>query len=193
MVEQLVNTSHAVYTEAIYYLHTDHLNTPQRITNAQQQVIWQWQGDAFGDGKEIADPDGDGKKFWFPLRFPGQYYDGETGLNYNYYRDYDRQLGRYVQSDPIGLQGGLNTYGYVGGNPLTYIDPDGLTWTWVLPPRPILVPRPKPMPSSPAKPIDLPIPGIDSYPWPGSPNKDPFGEHCRSLAEGLPILVPPVM
>jgi len=89
-------------------------------------VIWQWQGDAFGDGKEIADPDGDGKKFWFPLRFPGQYYDGETGLNYNYYRDYDRQLGRYVQSDPIGLQGGLNTYAYVEGNPLSYIDPLGL-------------------------------------------------------------------
>ncbi len=125
MVEQLVNTSHAVYTEAIYYLHTDHLNTPQRITNAQQQVIWQWQGDAFGDGKEIADPDGDGKKFWFPLRFPGQYYDEETGLNYNYYRDYDRQLGRYVQSDPIGLQGGLNTYAYVMGNPLSFTDPLG--------------------------------------------------------------------
>ncbi len=125
MVEQLVNTSHAVYAEAIYYLHTDHLNTPQRITNAQQQVIWQWQGDAFGDGKEIADPDGDGKKFWFPLRFPGQYYDGETGLNYNYYRDYDRQLGRYVQSDPIGLEGGLNTYAYVNSNPLKFIDPTG--------------------------------------------------------------------
>ncbi len=109
MVEQRVNTSHAVYAEAIYYLHTDHLNTPQRIPNAQQQVIWQWQGGAFGDGKEIADPDG----------------DGETGLNYNYYQDYDRQLGRYVQSDPIGLEGGLNTYVYVNSNPLKCIDPTG--------------------------------------------------------------------
>jgi uncharacterized protein RhaS with RHS repeats len=55
----------------------------------------------------------------------------ETGLNQNYFRDYDSAVGRYVESDPTGLAAGVNTYAYVGANPLTFVDPDGLdetTW-----------------------------------------------------------------
>ena len=63
------------------------------------------------------------------LRFPGQQSDAGTGLSYNYYRDYDPSLGRYVQSDPIGLGGGVNTYAYVGGNPTGWVDRQGLAAT----------------------------------------------------------------
>jgi RHS repeat-associated protein len=62
------------------------------------------------------------------LRLPGQYFDRETKLHYNYFRDYDPAVGRYVESDPIGLSGGINTYGYVGGNPLSRSDPSGLVF-----------------------------------------------------------------
>ena len=119
------NDGSLVDSERFYYAHSDHLNTPKHLTDDQRTVVWKWEGGAFGRGQETIDPNGDGKKR-FSLRFPGQYYDVETDLNYNYYRDYDSKIGRYLQSDPIGLQGGLNTYAYVGGNPLSYIDPLGL-------------------------------------------------------------------
>ncbi len=109
-----------------YAIHTDHLGTPRVITDTKKRVIWRWNSDPFGATLANEDPDGDGKTFIYNLRFAGQYYDQETGLHYNYFRDYDPRTGRYIESDPIGLDGGINTYGYVGGNPVNWVDPLGL-------------------------------------------------------------------
>lgn len=104
---------------AEFYLHSDHLNTPRIATNAARTKVWEWVSDAFGTKQASG-------QLEINLRFPGQYYDVETGLHYNYFRDYDPKTGRYVQSDPIGLAGGINTYGYVEGNPISFFDPYGL-------------------------------------------------------------------
>ena len=108
-------------TETITYLHTDHLMTNRLATDQNQQVIWQWEGEAFGNTQA--------EEFTTTkvnLRFPGQYFDEETNLHYNHFRYYDPSLGRYITSDPIGLDGGINTYGYVGGNSVVSFDPLGL-------------------------------------------------------------------
>lgn len=106
-----------------YYIHSDHLNTPQVMTNQSQQVVWM--GDYEPFGKVASNANNSIEIF---SRFPGQYLDTETGLYYNYFRDYDPSIGRYIESDPIGLGGGINTYAYVGGNPISNVDPDGLRW-----------------------------------------------------------------
>jgi RHS repeat-associated protein len=111
----------------LYFLHPDHLDTPRVVTNSANAIVWRWDGiDPFGGALPSKDPDGNGQSFTLNLRFPGQYFDQETQLHYNYYRDYDPQTGRYLQSDPIGLDGGINTYAYVGGKPLRFSDPFGL-------------------------------------------------------------------
>jgi RHS repeat-associated protein len=90
-------------------------------------IVWRWDHDPFGNGVPNEDPDANGLSVTFNLRFPGQYVDSETGLVYNWNRYYDPQSGRYITSDPIGLGGGINTYGYGNGNPLMAIDPNGLS------------------------------------------------------------------
>src|SRR5258708_25276584 len=109
-----------------YYIHTDHLNTPRMITDANQQVVWRWdQGEPFGDTPPDENPSGLGT-FEFPSRFDGTYADHETNLLYNRHRYLDQARGEYLQSDPIALLGGLNAYAYVDGNPLSKTDPLGL-------------------------------------------------------------------
>lgn len=111
--------------ESIYNVHADHLGSPRKITDQTGHIVWQWQDKPFGDSPVNQDPDGDGIVFDYNLRFPGQYFDEETGLHYNYFRYYDPSTGRYITSDPIGLWGGLNTYLYANANPTKYIDPTG--------------------------------------------------------------------
>ncbi len=123
-------TGEGAQTAELIYVHSDHLSTPRLATNDTQTVVWRWAGEAFGNTTPNEDPDGDGIATTVNLRFPGQYFDQETGLHYNWNRYYDPGKGRYVTSDPIGLDGGLNTYTYVDDNPLQFFDRDGLvTWT----------------------------------------------------------------
>lgn len=111
-----------------YYVYSDQVNTVREITNAAGTVVWRADNsEPFGVNVPNENPSGLGQ-FTYNPRFPGQYYDRETGLHYNYYRDYDPSTGRYVESDPIGLGGGINTYSYVCDNPITRIDPAGLDW-----------------------------------------------------------------
>ncbi len=105
---------------ATYYFHNDHLGTPQVLTDEDQTVVWQGSYDPFGKVDETV------ALVEQNLRFPGQYLDRESGLHYNYFRDYDPDTGRYVQSDPIGLGGGSNTYQYTNANPIDTYDPYGL-------------------------------------------------------------------
>jgi RHS repeat-associated protein len=88
--------------------------------------VWRWdQQEPFGSNPANDDPDGNAVAFDLPLRLPGQRYDAETALNYNYFRNYDPSLGRYAESDGLGLVAGPNTYAYANGSPVLYVDPKG--------------------------------------------------------------------
>ncbi|MEX2327251.1 MAG: RHS repeat-associated core domain-containing protein [Pseudomonadales bacterium] len=103
----------------VYYYQTDHLGTPQKLITKSGQIVWQGQYEAFGKVTETINTIDN------PLRFPGQYADGETGTYYNYFRDYDGEIGSYVSTDPLGLVGGQNRYVYVAQNPIVAIDQQG--------------------------------------------------------------------
>ncbi|HSW15962.1 MAG TPA: RHS repeat-associated core domain-containing protein [Ramlibacter sp.] len=127
----------------LFAVHADHLGTPRLVTNAANQPVWQWPYSAFGDNppsgvlRATRDPKAAitnqprllraTTPMEMNLRMPGQYFDEESGLFYNYHRSYSPAMGgRYTQGDPVGLHGGLNRYNYVEGNPISLVDPEGL-------------------------------------------------------------------
>lgn len=105
----------------VFNIYTDHLNAPRVIVNQQGAVVWSWESNPFGTGQPVSNTG-----FVYNLRFPGQYFDNETGLVHNGFRDYNPQTGRYIQSDPIGLAGGVNSFSYVMANPINAFDIFGL-------------------------------------------------------------------
>jgi RHS repeat-associated protein len=106
--------------ELVYYYHNDHLGTPKILTDDSQAIAWKGAYTPFGEAQiSIENVEN-------PFRFPGQYYDQETGLHYNWHRYYDPKTGRYLTSDPIGLEGGINLFLYVANNPVNKIDSKGL-------------------------------------------------------------------
>ncbi|MEI2433420.1 RHS repeat-associated core domain-containing protein [Lysobacter yananisis] len=115
--------------QKLYYIEPDHLGTPRIVVDpTRNKAVWTWsvKGEAFGSTMPNEDPDMDGTKFVFDMRFPGQRFDAASGLVYNYFRDYDSTTGRYIQGDPTGLDGGISLYAYAQSGPLKYYDPEGL-------------------------------------------------------------------
>lgn len=117
------------YTNTPLFVHTDTIGTPKAMTNLVGELVWMADFTPFGDKLDVFGGMAGENRIENSLRFPGQYADAESGYSYNYFRDYDPSLGRYIQSDPIGLNGGINTYVYVNGNPIMYSDPKGLFLT----------------------------------------------------------------
>lgn len=121
----------------LMHIQPDQTGTPRVVVEpARDVVVWEWssKGEAFGNQSPKADPDNDGVLFGLAMRYPGQQATEASGLIYNYQREYDAVVGRFSQSDPTGLEGGISTYGYVGGNPISGVDPDGLQARYL--PRP---------------------------------------------------------
>ncbi|MBB5881286.1 RHS repeat-associated protein [Xanthomonas arboricola] len=116
-------------TNTLHYIEPDHLGSPRVVIDPTRDVaVWTWslKGEAFGNTAPNQDPDADGTSFVFDMRFPGQRFDAAAGLNQNIHREYESGTGRYSQSDPVGLSGGISTFSYVAAMPLTSIDPFGL-------------------------------------------------------------------
>lgn len=104
-----------------FYFHNNQLGAPEVVTDSDQNIVWKATYDPYGKAEIIE------SQIEQNIRLPGHYYDAETGNHYNLFRDYSPSTGRYIQSDPIGLSGGLATYLYARGNPIVFSDPSGLS------------------------------------------------------------------
>src|SRR5258708_6437025 len=171
----------------LYFIHSDHLNTPQKATDASQNVAWDAVPRPFGQTEQQTFPS------LTNLRFPGQYFDVEDGLHQNWFRDYDSSIGRYVESDPIGLKGGVNTYAYVRANPINYKDRTGkqpwkdledlhnsLNMCLEIPPPPPPPPLPQPKFCDKAHPYGYPDP---NQPYVSNPTPEAERWHTSKVTD----------
>ncbi|MBI1204958.1 MAG: hypothetical protein GC182_20845 [Rhodopseudomonas sp.] len=110
-------------TPNLYFVHADHLNRPFMMTDGSKNVVWSATYWPFGEVSSITGSASNN------LRFPGQYFQIEPGLHYNWYRHYDPTLGRYTQPDPLGFVDGPSIYAYAELSPIMYTDRFGLTLT----------------------------------------------------------------
>ena len=115
-------------SEDIYDVHSDHLDTPRMLTDRYGVPSWRANYEAFGKAHVSTDPDGtlvtQDPQITFNIRFPGQYYDAESGLHYNRFRYYDANVGRYISADPIGQAGPLPVLGPLTTQVFAALDPD---------------------------------------------------------------------
>jgi RHS repeat-associated protein len=136
-----VKTQNSNGQDTVAYYHHDHLQTPIQATDKQGNLVWSATYEPFGQAT-ITTPAAteDSPTITSNLRLPGQYFDDETGLHYNLSRYYDPSKGRYVTSDPIGLNAGINMFSYAYGDPLLIYDPYGLWGLADLPdiPQPVV-------------------------------------------------------
>jgi RHS repeat-associated protein len=158
--------------QKLHYIEADALGSPRVVVDptrgATGTAVWTWelQGEVFGATVPNQNPDNDANQFVFNMRFPGQRYDSASGLNQNGYREYEPGTDRYSQSDPIGLDGGISTYAYVAGNPMTRIDPSGLQMALPLPPV-------------------APVPGLPTSPYTYGPGNAQYDQGVLWLGNQL--------
>ncbi|OQS47592.1 RHS repeat domain-containing protein [Chromobacterium violaceum] len=114
--------------KAVYYYHTDHLGTPQALTDEQGRLALEMDYQAWGQAREVIADAASKAGIRNPFRFQEQYHDDESGLHYNRHRYYDPEIGRFISRDPIGLMGGINIHSYAP-NPVEWVDPFGLSKT----------------------------------------------------------------